>query len=145
MLHKLKNSNNILPQVIITDCLPHLFRSFRNKYFNKISLKNMLYFHNYLFKFSENAWFVEKYALKNNLQYKTANYLFPHRQLECRFRPRVSCDHVTVIFLFVHVVNCFRPLRRFRARSAIVKKYHIFGVKLVLTNIILSTMCQIYK
>ena len=27
------------------DCLPHLFHGFRNKYFNKISLDNMLYFH----------------------------------------------------------------------------------------------------
>ena len=27
------------------DYLPHLFHGFRNKYFNKISLDNMLYFH----------------------------------------------------------------------------------------------------
>ena len=28
------------------DCLPHLFHGFRNKYFNKILLDNMLYLHN---------------------------------------------------------------------------------------------------
>ena len=30
------------------DGRPYLFNSFRNKYFNKISLGNMLYFHNKL-------------------------------------------------------------------------------------------------
>ena len=30
----------------IKDCLPHLFHGLRNIYFNKISLDNMLYFHN---------------------------------------------------------------------------------------------------
>ena len=30
------------------DGLPYLFQSFRNKYFNKISLGNMLYFQNKL-------------------------------------------------------------------------------------------------
>ena len=30
------------------DGRPYLFHSFRNKYFNKISLGNMLYFHNKL-------------------------------------------------------------------------------------------------
>ena len=30
------------------DGLPYLFHSFRNKYFNKISLGNMLYFQNKL-------------------------------------------------------------------------------------------------
>ena len=28
------------------DYLPHLFHGFRSKYFNKLSLDNMLYFHN---------------------------------------------------------------------------------------------------
>ena len=32
----------------IKDGRPYLFHSFRNKYFNKISLGNMLYFHNKL-------------------------------------------------------------------------------------------------
>ena len=50
--------------------LPYLFHSFRNKYFNKISLGNMLYFQNKLQKFLENAWFSDKYAMKNNLQNK---------------------------------------------------------------------------
>ena len=31
---------------VLKDNLPHLFHDFRNKYFNKISLDNMLYFHN---------------------------------------------------------------------------------------------------
>ena len=35
----------------LKDGLPHLFHSFRNKYFNKISLGNMLYFQNKLLKF----------------------------------------------------------------------------------------------
>ena len=33
------------------DCLPYLFHSFRNKYFNKVSLGNILYFQNKLYKF----------------------------------------------------------------------------------------------
>ena len=36
---------------VFKDCLPYLFHSFRNKYFNKISLDNMLYFQNELYKF----------------------------------------------------------------------------------------------
>ena len=106
----------------------------------------------------------------------------------------MSCDHVQVIFLFVHVivtlgtVTSFKYLgavvsddgskpevlsriaqataaltklkpiwrdnnislgskeamRQFRSRSEIFfKLYHILGVKLVLTNIILSTIYQI--
>ena len=35
----------------VKDCLPYLFHSFRNKYFNKILLGNMLYFQNKLYKF----------------------------------------------------------------------------------------------
>ena len=35
----------------VKDCLPYLFPGFRNKYFNKISLDNMLYFQNKLYKF----------------------------------------------------------------------------------------------
>ena len=54
----------------LKDCLPYLFHSFRNKYFNKISLGNMLYFQNILYKFWENAWFSDKYAMKDNLQNK---------------------------------------------------------------------------
>ena len=34
----------ILDRLEFKDCLPYLFHSFRNKYFNKISLGNMLYF-----------------------------------------------------------------------------------------------------
>ena len=34
---------------------------FRNKYFNKILLDNMQYFHRY-------AWFFDKYGKKNNVQ-----------------------------------------------------------------------------
>ena len=37
----------------IKDCLPYLFHSFRNKYFNKISLGNMLYFQNKLYKYEK--------------------------------------------------------------------------------------------
>ena len=33
---------------VLKDGLPYLFHSFRNKYFNKISLGNMLYFQNKL-------------------------------------------------------------------------------------------------
>ena len=56
--------------VLLEDGRPYLFHSFRNKYFNKISLGNMLYFQNKLWKFLENAWFSDKYAMKNNLQNK---------------------------------------------------------------------------
>ena len=35
----------------IKDCVPYLFHGFRNKCFNKISLDNMLYFQNKLYKF----------------------------------------------------------------------------------------------
>ena len=38
--------------------------------FYKISLDNMLNLQNKLYKFRENAWFFDKYAMKNNLQYK---------------------------------------------------------------------------
>ena len=36
---------------IFKDCLPRLFHGFRNRHFNKISLDNMLYCHNKLYKF----------------------------------------------------------------------------------------------
>ena len=36
------------PILFVKDGLPYLFHSFRNKYFNKISLGNMLYFQNKL-------------------------------------------------------------------------------------------------
>ena len=55
---------------MIKDCFPHLFHGFRNRNNNKISLDNMLYFHNYLYKFWETAWFFDKYAMKNNLPNK---------------------------------------------------------------------------
>ena len=50
--------------------LPHLFHGFRNKYFNKISLDSMLYFHNKLPKLSENVWFFDIYGMKKNVQSK---------------------------------------------------------------------------
>ena len=34
--------------ILFKDCLPYLFPGFRNKYFNKTSLDNMLYFQNKL-------------------------------------------------------------------------------------------------
>ena len=52
------------------DCLPYLFHSFRNKYFNNISLGNMLYFQNKLYKLLGNGRFSDKYAMKNNRQNK---------------------------------------------------------------------------
>ena len=54
----------------IKDCLPYLFHGFRNKYFNKISLDNMLYFRNKLHKFWEIECFFDKFTMKNNLQNK---------------------------------------------------------------------------
>ena len=57
-------------QVLFKDGLPYLFHSFRNKYFNKISLGNMLYFQINCKSFEKNAWFSDKYAMKNNLQNK---------------------------------------------------------------------------
>ena len=33
-------------EAFFKDWLPHLFHGFRDKYFNKISFDNMLYFHN---------------------------------------------------------------------------------------------------
>ena len=51
----------------IKEYLPHLFYGFRNKYFDEISLDNMLYMYHYW----ENAWFFHKYAKKNSLQNKT--------------------------------------------------------------------------
>ena len=64
------NFNELSPLNWFKDDRPYLFHSFRNKYFNKISLGNMLYFQNELRKFRENAWFSDKYAMKNNLQNK---------------------------------------------------------------------------
>ena len=37
--------SNILPSLTLKDVLSDLFHGFRNKYFNKISLENLLYFH----------------------------------------------------------------------------------------------------
>ena len=45
------NETSITLVVFIKDCLPYLFHGFRNKYFYKISLDNMLYFQNNLYKF----------------------------------------------------------------------------------------------
>ena len=39
--------------MVLKDYLPHLFHGFRKKYFNKISLDNVLYFHNWLYKFEK--------------------------------------------------------------------------------------------
>ena len=36
---------------LLKDCLRYLFLGFRNKYFNKISLENLLYFQKILYKF----------------------------------------------------------------------------------------------
>ena len=38
----------VLGVPILKDGLPYIFHSFRNKYFNKISLGNLLYFQNKL-------------------------------------------------------------------------------------------------
>ena len=37
--------------ITVKDCLPYLSHGFRNKYSNKISLDNMLYFQNKWYKF----------------------------------------------------------------------------------------------
>ena len=37
---------NVYDNLSFKDWLPHLFHGFRNRQFNKISLDNMLYFHN---------------------------------------------------------------------------------------------------
>ena len=55
---------------VFKDGLPYLFHSFRNKCFYKISLGSMLYFENKFTSFEKNAWFSDKYAMKNNLQNK---------------------------------------------------------------------------
>ena len=48
-LHKCDICNALFTESgSIKDGLPYLFHSFRNKYFNKISLGNMLYFQNKL-------------------------------------------------------------------------------------------------
>ena len=57
-------------RVTLKDCLPHLYHGFKNKYFNKISLDNILYFPKYLYKLKENTWVFDKFALKSNLQNK---------------------------------------------------------------------------
>ena len=36
---------------LFKDCLPYLFHDFRNKYVTKISIDNMQYFQNELYKF----------------------------------------------------------------------------------------------
>ena len=58
------------------DCLPHIFHGFRNRHFNQISLNNTVYFHNVLYMFWEIAWFLDKYAMKNNLQNKMRITIF---------------------------------------------------------------------
>ena len=45
---EIKIIQKIIFKLTIKDGRPYLFHSFRNKYFNKISLGNMLYFQNKL-------------------------------------------------------------------------------------------------
>ena len=89
---------------ILIDRLPHLFHGFRNKYFNKISFGNMLYFHNYLYMFCRNAWFFDIYAMKNNHQNNMQlTYFFLASN-------NIPCDRVQVIFLFVHVILTYESI-----------------------------------
>ena len=62
------DSENIYIWWLLKDCLPYLFHSFRNKCFNKILLGNILYVQNKLYRFGENAWLSDKYAMKTYLQ-----------------------------------------------------------------------------
>ena len=45
---EIKNKKALCVRTLIKPGLPYLFHSFRNKYFNKISLGNLLYFQNKL-------------------------------------------------------------------------------------------------
>ena len=63
--------------------------------------------------------------------------------------PRVSCDHVQVIFLFVHVIVTYKL---FLSNEAISPSdfftfFIILVVKLVrsITSIITETICQMYN
>ena len=42
-------------------------------------------------------------------------------------------------------INYFGPMRQFRSRSAIFLTFSFLDVKCILTNIILSTICQMYN
>ena len=80
---------------MLKDCLPHIFHVFRNKDFNKISLYNMLYFHNKLYKFLKKCIvFFDNYAMKNNLQNK----------MQITFSPwpvkNIDSDHVCLVIMY---------------------------------------------
>ena len=127
---------------LFKDCLPYLFHRFRNKYFNKISLDNMLYFQNKLYKFWETAWFFNKYAMKIFFRIKCK---LPFSSWPVRISILTTCVMWSCIGNFlIHARDCgvwinyFCPMRQFRSRSEIVLKFIVFlSVKLVLTNIIL--------
>ena len=122
----------------LKDCLLHEFNGFRNNCLNKISLDNMLYFHNKLYKFWENAWFFDKYAMKNNLQNKSK---LPFSSWPVRISVLTTCViwSCTGNFL-IRACDChiciiyFSPVRQFRSRSAIFSVDHNFRSKVSLNK-----------
>ena len=67
----------------------------------------MLHFHNWLYKFWENAWFFDNYAMKINVQSKMQITFFFMASKNIKLWPRVSCGRVQVSFLFVHVIMMY--------------------------------------
>ena len=128
--------------IVLKDCLPYLFHGFRNKHFIKISLDNMLYFQNKLYKFWETACF------SINMQWKIIFRIkckLPISSWPVRMSILTTCVMWSCTGNFLIrardcdvLINYFCPMRQFRSRSENVLKFIVFlSVKLVLTKIIL--------
>ena len=131
-------------EILFKDCLPYLFHSFRNKYFNKISLGNMLY----------SQGFKKMHGFPINMQWKI---IF---RVKCKLPVsswpiRVSILTTCVMWsctgnFLIRARDCDVWINLFLSNEAIsiavrdfFKLIIILGVKLVLTKIILSTIYQI--
>ena len=122
--------NESLTNNFVKDCLPYLFHGFRNKYCNKISLDNMLYFQNELYKFWETAWFFDKYAIKIIFRIKCK---LPFASWPVRISTLTTCVmwSCTANFLIRARdcdvwINYFCPIRQFQSRSETVLNLSYF-------------------
>ena len=66
-----------------------------------ISLDNMLYSYNLLYKFREHAWYFDKYAMKNKLQNKMQITCFPMAS------KNIDVDHVCHVIVYrLFIYSC---------------------------------------
>ena len=109
----------------VKDSLPYLFHSFRNKYFNKISLANMLYFQNNLYKYKK----MHGYLI--NMQWKIIFRIkckLPVSSWPVRISILTTCVMWSCTFLIRArdcdvSINYFCPMRQFRSLRMCCMKY----------------------